>query len=192
MRDLDGYSNINNTFVPELQPKNLWVLNFYDLTTDTQDFPNHDFLIKSTNLPLFSLEIEKTNFDLIIPQVKSNYGSYSFSFYETVGFDGFNYCWNWFNSIYDFDKQLFKKDFHSKKKNATIKFIRMYPTSKGVLGFSSISNYTVIQNAQFNLLGLMIKDISDVDLDDDGEPLSFDISMEVQKIQPIIGKVVLK
>ena len=68
----------------------------------------------------------------------------------------------------------------------------MYPTSKGVLGFSSIRNYTVIQNAQFNLLGLMIKDISDVDLDDDGEPLSFDISMEVQKIQPIIGKVVLK
>jgi hypothetical protein len=179
MLDVDAYSNTFLSSIPELQLSNAWILTFYDI-----DFPNRDFLIKSTNLPLYNLSIEKTEFDLIIPKDKENFGSFKFSFYETTKFDGFNYCYDWLSSIYDFEKRLFKKDFNKKKRNAIISFYRNYPKSVGTLGFSTtVTNSIIMRNAQFFLKGIMIQNISDLDLSEDGEPLTFDVDLEIQQVE---------
>ena len=191
MSTLDAYSSqiYGDTLLPEVQKKNLWVLTFLDAYGGkSQDFPNHDMFITNTNLPLFNFETEKTNFDLILPQSKNNYGEVTFTFIETVGFSGFNYCYNWLTSIYDFDKRVYKKDFHSKKKNAIIKFIGMYPTTS-LVSLIRTNKTDIMQNAQFNLLGMMIKGINDVDLDQDGDPLSFDITTEIQDVKYIEGNM---
>jgi len=187
MLDLDAYSDNHIVSVPDLQYQNMWVLNFMDIADPNKDFPNKDFLIQSSNIPLFSLSLEKTNFDLVVPESKENYGTFNITFYETSGFEGFNYCHDWITSVYDFDNRLFKKDFNTKKKNATIRFIKILPTSQGILGFNLLSNNKIIQTAQFNLFGLMIKGISDVDLGEDGEPLTFSVDMEIQNVQYIKG-----
>jgi hypothetical protein len=196
MFNLDYYSSTQGVdSYPELQMQNLWILSFGDYSNNglqgvANVFPNHDFLIKSTNLPLFSINIEKTDFDLILPQEKENYGSFSFSFYETTKFDGFKWCYNWITDIYDFDARVFKKNFHTKKRSATLRFIKVLnPLSlTELVGINILTSAQIFQTIEFDLKGIMIKGIGDIDLENDsGDPLSFDISLEVQQIVPIQG-----
>lgn len=168
---LDKYSGTSLSLkdIPDFQLSNMWVLQM-------NDFPNFDFYIDSSNLPLPQLELETNNLNLITPGKKNNLSSFSITFIETVNFDGYNYFINWLQDVYDFNKQAYNVGFHSKKKIATIKFISSE---------QNMSNKTssLIQNQEFQLWGLMIKGISDIDLgNSDGDPIKFTVEMEAQKV----------
>ena len=113
--DLYSQSYISSSG-PEYQLANQWIMQF-------EDFEAYDFIIQESNLPLFTLGTEKVNMDLIVPGKKDEYRTFSITFRETRNFEGLKFHWDWFNSIYDFEKRLVKKDFHNQKKKATIKFI---------------------------------------------------------------------
>lgn len=200
--DLYSQSYISSSG-PEYQLANQWIMQF-------ENFEAYDFIIQESNLPLFTLSTEKVNMDLIVPGKKDEYRTFSITFRETRNFEGFKFHWNWFNSIYDFEKRLVKKGFHNQKKKATIKFISSYNNlSQGSAQIAQVGNliktgldkisksetkrpkkelYSIIQNQAFELIGIQLTGIEDVSLDNEsGDPLTFTVNYEIQRVIPIIG-----
>ena len=189
MATLDAFTSkyIGNE-LKDLQFQNMWVLNF-------EDYPNFDLYIKDSNLPLFSLDHEKTDFDLILPKGAENLESFGITFYETIDFQGLGYHLSWLKNLYDFDKRVVKSGYHSYKRRATIKFISIYNDYIVSLGqiqqaVNSIkkngkSVYKIMQNASFDLVGIQCLGVDGVSLDNDSsEPLTFTAKYEVQRIIP--------
>jgi hypothetical protein len=186
---LDVESNTRILSVKDFQLKNLWALTFEGLGAD------FDFYVTETNIPLPKISVEKTSFDLIVPENKEELGTYSMTFLETVDFQGFQFFAQWLNKVYNFEKRVFRSSFHSQKKQATIKFLSLrhlgIPSfAKAVLpggNFAAISVPTSagvsVPNIYFNLSGIMITGIEDISLDNDsGDPLTITVNFEIQKI----------
>lgn len=185
---MDAYSEqyISQSDQKDLQFQNMWVLEF-------NEFPNKDYFIKETNLPLYKLSLEKTKFDLVVPVEKEGFSSFTMTFYETVLFEGFNIFKNWIDSLYDFENRVWKKGFHKNKKNAKIKYIMMYNKSpfdfmNFINTISGGKNYKIQKTAEFELLGLSLVGIDDISLDtESGDPLTFTVTMECQQIKYVSG-----
>lgn len=192
MGNLDLYSSsyLGNT-VPEYQLANQWILQF-------EDFPELDFHVQETNLPLFSIETERIFSDLVVPTGKGDYSTYSITFNETSDFKGFQFHKDWLDLLYDFEKRVVKRTFHSSKKSAVIKFISGYNLlAPGKAQLATVTNgfqadvekkkkqYVIYSNISFKLEGIQLVSIDDLSLDNDtGEPLSITVQYEIQKVTP--------
>lgn len=193
---LDLYSeSYKGNVVPELQLANQWILQF-------EDFPDLDFLVQETNIPLYSLETERVFSDLVLPTGKGDYSTYSITFLETRDFKGYKFHKRWLDKLYDFENRVVKRTYHSSKKSAIIKFISSYPLvtpAKAIVntvadvfkkeGEEKSKKYAVYSNIGFQLLGVQLVGISDISLDNDtGEPLSITVEYEIQRVVNIYDK----
>lgn len=192
---LDTESNYRVLSVKDFQLQNLWGLSFYGTSPNYMLGPDFDFYVKETNIPLPQISVDKTDFDLILPEGKEEIGSYSITFIETVDFQGFKFFSDWLNNVYDFKKRVYKPKFHLQKKNATVKFLSlrhvgipgvvpaMLPTAN-VVNLAVPTSFGVsVPNIYFDLNGIMIKGIEDISLGDDaGDPLLLTVNFEIQSI----------
>lgn len=156
------------------QLANHWILIF-------DDFPNFDFYVEEHNLPLWNTKTERIDkLGIVIPDGIEDYRTYSITFRETRDFQGLIYHRQWLFDIYDFEKRVVKKGYHSKKRNATIKFFS--PKADTVT-----DTELVRVNAEFVLKNMQITGIEEVQLNEtDGEPLKFTVQYEIEQIKSVL------
>lgn len=180
--DITNSFGLDGSKVKEHQRQNMWLMNF-------DDFPGFDLYITDSSIPLFKLSSEKVpTMDLIVPMGKEDYSSISLTFLETVDFQGFKYHTDWLDKLYDFNRKLVRKTFHTSKKSAVVKFISMNNVKVGVKDeVQSIPK--VYQNLEIDLKGIQLLGIDDISLQNDsGDPLTITVNYEIQQIIPVYGR----
>ncbi|MGD9678174.1 MAG: hypothetical protein AB7V16_07395 [Vulcanibacillus sp.] len=153
------------------QLANFWLMSFSD-----QALPSFDLYVESHNLPLYSIKTERLpELSLVIPGGMSDYRTYSITYRETVDFQGMKYHKEWLDQLYDFEKRLVKKTFHTAKRNAIIKFISPYSEDSSAGG--------PLQNAEFTLINMQFVGFEDVQLSNtEGDALTITCQYEVENI----------
>lgn len=191
----DAYSRkfLNLKSAPDFQLANMWALEF-------ADFPHRDFLIYETSMPLPNLNYSKTSWDLVTPESHENLGEFTFTFYETLKFEGSRFFQTWMNEIYDFEKRVWRKGYVNKKKNAKLKYLQIKSTDKGYFGsagniyrlITRKEKFEIYETASLEVFGLLPSGIGDISADSEtGEPLTFTATMNVQHIKANLNYIKL-
>jgi hypothetical protein len=154
------------------QLSNFWLLTFNDPVLST-----FDLYVESHNLPLFNTKSERlSSLSIVIPDTIEDYRTYSITFRETVDFQGMKYHKSWLDQLYDFEKRLVKKTYHTSKRNATIKFISPYSAGSG--------SGSPMQNAEFQLVNMQFTGFEDVQLSNtEGDALTITCQYEIEQIK---------
>jgi len=154
----------------EDQLANMWGLIF-------PDYPNLDFHLVETTIPFSQLVTETRKSGKKYYSDYTPTDSVSFTFRETELFSSFNFFQKWLESIYDYEKGVFKvfTSERQKYKNAIIQFSSKFAGTTGIIPTKS-----------FELIGLLPLGFSEISLSNDtGEPLQFTVNMTVEKVKPL-------
>lgn len=207
---LDIYSSkfLDSANLPDYQMANLWILELpvspfglgasaFTGETVITPGPNPQFFdlhVVSTSLPLRKLELEKTSFNTIFAKGRAQYSTFSVTFRETIDFRISKYFENWMNNFYDFDKQVYKKNFITNKSSAILKFIQI--KSKEPNFFLSLATvvqqlntfqrgWEIFETSSYELINFIPVGFGDLDLDNDtGEPLNIEVEFQVENVVP--------
>lgn len=176
---LDAYTTktFAQEFLPEYQPSTLWVL-------DIPGYP--EIYIKEANVPLYKLTLSKLPSEGLIPGERESFGNVSLTVYETTSFDSFTFFRDKLDRIYDYERKLWRRNFHSQKMDATLRFIKIdNPTVKtSGLNFDNATiNNEGEPKLKLQLHNLLVIGMSDLALTyDSNEPLTFEVTCEVENI----------
>lgn len=178
---MDPYSKqfLDQNGYPNLHPANLWAL-------EITGFPYGDLLIQETTLPLYKLSVVKTLAEISVPEQRDNFSEFSMSFYDTPDFKGYNFCREWLDNIYDYNKMVWRKGFQLQKFDATLKFISLVYTNNinGVIQDLSENNTNFNLLKKFVLKNMFITGISDLSLaNDNGDPITFEITAQIDNVE---------
>lgn len=151
------------------QLANLWRIDF-------KDYPDLDFHLINTSLPMPKLEYEGRKYGEKIYTGFTAPDQITFTFRETQEFSSYKFFQDWLETLFDYEKGEYKtlNNYEDKYKSATLNFLN-----------KNFGNKISKKTQSFDLINLMPLGFSDIDVStDSGEPLQFTIEMAVENVRP--------
>ncbi len=187
--------------LPEYALANMWsfqlppVINLKSgVSYPSSGVQTFDLHVVSSSIPLRKLEMEKTNFNLIIPKGRAQYSTFTMVFRETIDFQVSTYFEAWLDNIYDFDLQVYRKGFINQKQDARLQFIRIRsnPLNQILTLLSPIQQLNILQSgwsvdsiSNYDFVNIMPLGFSDIEVENEsGDPLQISVEFEVEKVIP--------
>ena len=130
-----------------------WYIDIEDLSVEDSSVLNNikvanysladgiaDKYIHSVNIPMTSIEYEKTSWGQISAKEAKREDSFDITFTSNVKADILRFCQDWLDSVFDFDKFVFKRDWRQQAKTFRVVCFRPFSKRSSNLALNALSS----------------------------------------------------